>query len=237
MSVSLISVGTLDQISGGTLNPGTPSGILAGDSLYLAMVGFAGTTLNGPSSPWVNDAPNGSALQLKLFRTVAVGGDTIPSVSVSSGYGAAIALCVRGADTTFTPVFTIAEKATTSSNTISSPSVTRTPSVAGSICFILGKRDKTAASNASVYSNPAGWSSILAAAGLANVNVPSGANVCDFALWYQIQTTATAISPNTGASGSVADGSATNLQTNVMGYGPGTAPVIKLTRTLLGVGA
>lgn len=217
---ALVSVGTIDRISNGTLNPGTPSGIVAGYGLYLAMIGFAGTTLTGPGAPWVNDSPNGSALQLKLFRTVAVGGDTIPSVGSGVGYAAAIAFCVSGVDTSFTPVFTIAEKATTSNNTISSPSVTRTPGVNGAFCVILGKRDKTATSNGSVYGNPAGWFSILAAAGLANVDVPAGANVSDFALWYQIQTTATAISPNTGTAGSVADGAANNLQSNVMGYGP-----------------
>lgn len=242
-----VSAGTISRNTGGVLSPGTPAGITAGMALYLATGAFGGSSslTTAPGGTWVNDSPNSAANQIMLFRTVAAGGDTIPSIQWSgAGYSVAIAFAFSGINPTFAPIFNTtpvskaAEKQTTSTNVISSPSVTRTPNLNNAMCIFFGKRDKSSTSNGLVYNNPTGWNSVIAAAGGANVDVPAGSNMSCFGVWYQIQTTAASIAPNTASTGTgTADPTANNLQTNVMGYGPAAAAIIQLTRTLLGVGA
>lgn len=223
MSIARGSIGTIDRITNGTLNPGTPAGAASGGTFLLWTICFAATgTLTTPSG-WSVVTQHSSVLQANCYALpIVTGSETVPSLTWSgSAYTAAIAAYFTGMDNTFTPTFSAAEKSTTSTNTISSPSVTRTPTIPNTFACIFGKRDKTAASNGAVYGFPAGFTEIIVGG-----DVPNGSNVSDFVIWYEIQTTATSISPNTGAS-STGGGTdtANNLQTNVFGIGPGSTSI------------
>lgn len=242
MTASLVSVGAIDRFTNGNLNPGNPPSYLAGDKLYIASVAFGTQSVSTAPSGYVDDTP-GTPAQCRLWRTTALtnGADTIPTLKWGTGYAAAVAFAIRGLDSAFTQAYGGDQKATTSTGTMNSPSVTNTPVVPGTINFILAGRAKTTLTDGATYSNPSGWSSIIAlasGAGGANVDVQTGNNNTCFALWIQIQTTATAIPPNTGAgiSNGKAETSSQALQSIILGYIP---QIITLgnNRTLLGVGS
>lgn len=222
----LQSVGSLSAPPAGTaLTPGLPPTYNTGDALLYFTVSQGTTNTLATPSGWTNQAQSSSALQLHCFSKFAVGangvGDTIPTVNWGGSYSQSFIAAFANIDSNFTNCFATAEKSTSSTNLINSPSVTRTPSAANCLCFIYGKRDKTATTDpTNTYSNPSGWSSLitLASGSNGNVEVATGSGTVCFAVWYQIQGTATAISPNTGASGTKTDTGSPNLQTNVLGF-------------------
>src|ERR1700761_1168479 len=172
MTISINSVSALTQITATSIQATAPASINAGDAIFNFCIAFGTSATASISGGYTNDSPVAQP-QILAARAVGVGGgaDVMPTFTWSSSiYTAAFAVSVSGMDTTFTPQFTFASKGTTSTNNISSPSVSRTPGVNNSIVFILAKRDKTATSDSLVYPNPSGWSSLIALGGGANVN-------------------------------------------------------------------
>jgi hypothetical protein len=111
---------------------------------------------------------------------------------------------------------------------IVAPAVVRLPSVNGCLCLYYGIHKKTATTDGVTYSPPGGTGFTIP------VQDTHAGNSVSFMLGEWIQTTATSIASGVIFPGSVAEGSAINMQSGLIILKPAIAAAIPYPPTSLG---
>lgn len=217
MSITRISYGAFHNVFNAANQP-SPGTFAIGDLLLVFTGEYIGGDLLATPAGWTLLSPNNNAKQTAIFGLVSVTGlEVMPSMSWGAQFSWAIVGVYRGVDPALT-VLASGDRVSAVIQNIVGPSGTVTPPQANCLVLFVGNRDKTPTSNASVFSAPASF--VVAAQQTQTGGGSLTANViCEW-----IQTTATAIAPNTAITGSVPDGANQANQGVIIVLGAAAAP-------------
>lgn len=156
-------------------------------------------SITAPGVPWVELSANVNS-NLRAFAIIsATGAEAMPTFNWgATNPGWAVAAVVDGLDPGLLAGFTPGDRQVNSTVSIFGPASSKTPSVNGCINFLFGAKNKTSASNTTVFTPPSGFTLGLS-------DIPSGGASAAVAIAYQIQTAATTLASGQTITGSVAD--------------------------------
>jgi hypothetical protein len=205
-------------ITPATQNPAPVAGgsFNAGD----AIIGF---TWENPGSDTVTPSGaaaidfNTNAHQVRVFAFVSTtGAESMPTFAWNGGTtGRAFVACYSGVDSGLATGGNPTDRTGNTTADIVSPAVVRLPSVNGCLCLYYGIHKKTLTSNGTTFSPPGGTGFTIPVQSAPNNNDAA------FVLGEWIQGTATSIASGLIFSGSVAEGSAVNMQSGIIILKPG----------------
>lgn len=215
MAITYIGTGT---VVNGLNGPTTPAAVAyqAGDALIYITWEFFGSGSLSPPAGWQQLSNNSAVTALQIWGRIAQStSDTIPSFNwgaANRGYG--VVSVFRGVDAGFTSVVAgISERQSNTTEDIIGTAGSRLPTQDGALCIFAGARNKTATSNATVYSKPAAWDGLLYS------SIPTG-TISSGAASYWIQPTATSVTASTSMLGTVPDGAAQTMQSTMIFLAP-----------------
>lgn len=216
----------------GPVTPVAPA-FSAGQQVIVFTGEFLGAdTISAPGAPWVEITSPVQAPQLRAFGLDSTtGAETMPTFNWGATHrGWALAAVLSGVDPSFTSGFAAVDRVSTQAQNIVGPGSSRLPLVDGCFVALFGERNKTSTSNASSYSKPTGWTSLIGQL------VLSGSSL-SCAVSYLLQTAATTVAANQSMNGSVADGTNQSLQSSLFAIQPSIISTSTPTLALLGVGS
>lgn len=220
-------------ITGASANPAPTAGgsFSAGDMI----IGFS---WENPGSDLVTCTGaaaidfNTNAKQVRAFAFIsAMGAEAMPTFAWNGGgTGRAFVACYSGVDAGLATGGNVSDRTSNTTKDIVAPAVVRLPSVDGCLCLYYGIHKKTLTSNGTSFTAPSGTGFTIPVQS-APVN-----NDAAFVLGEWIQGTATSIASGLIFSGSIAEGSAINMQSGIIILKPAIITAAVPTRSLLGVG-
>lgn len=223
MSIALVNVGAFVTGLNSTITPVAGGAYLVGDALlYSTGECFGGDDIATPGG-WTLLSLNTLTTQMKVFGKVAAStSETIPGVNWSAANRSWAQLTIfRGVDPGFTSAVaggTNTERGANVTANITGPAGSITPNTSGALVWWSGARNKTTTTDSTVYTADAAFT-------MATQLVQAGSGTRpSVALQYVIQTTATAISANAAAAGSIAEGVAQAMRSTVVYLAPAPPP-------------
>ena len=230
MAITLVAAGTYQLPVGSTVTPVAGGAYQAGDCLIIHVGESAGSgTLSTPSG-WTL-LTQGTNNQNHVFGKIAASSsETIPGLTYSSGgsFANGVLHIFRGVDSSLVDAgFTPTDRAGNNTTSVIGTTTAKTPTVDGALIILAGGHNKTSTSNGATVSAPAGFPMLGSL-------VPNGTQRTNGSC-YQIQTTATTVSGSQTMPISIAESSASNMQSTILSLAP-ALDIILHTRSLLGVG-
>jgi hypothetical protein len=215
--ISFFAKGPFSNLFASAMTPMFPS-FSAGQTLVYATGCFiSGLTLATPSG-WTRWDDGGTTNNHVFALTSITGAESIPAVSWGAGaFAWAIGLVYNGVMSAASAVDTTASnhRGTTSAENIVGLTFTVTPAQSNTMMLFSGMKNKLAASNSSTFTAPANYT-IRAQQTLAG----SEYAVC---IGDWIQSAAASTPANIAYAGSVPDGTAQSMQSQLIAIKPGAA--------------
>jgi hypothetical protein len=215
MAITRVSIGAVTAAFNAAMTPVAGSYAI-GDCLVAVYARLMGTSTITTPAGWTDIGDVTNCPQTRVFAKIAASAtEAIPSIQFGTDFQWSYVNAYRGVDSSLAAAFSAAGRQANTTQNLTGPTVSRTPTADGSLVMFIANHNKTATSNGATFTPPTNFSLGIGYA-------PAGARPSGvFCEW--IQTTASVIPASSFAASSIADTSAT-CQAMVIGLLPAVSP-------------